>query len=97
MASRSAIAIETSIEAKSAAAPASTRTRRISSVAYAEELIASELKIARALTLDRRSPISSWMDSGRPNRIARTFASARPAGVRGSEAASRATSWPSSA
>ena len=39
----------------SAPAPARTRTRRISSVAYAEELIGSELKIASALVFDRRS------------------------------------------
>jgi hypothetical protein len=59
--------------------------------------MASELKIARALTFDRRSPSSSWIDSGRPKRTARTRATALPARVRGAEAASRATSWPSSA
>ena len=46
-----AIAIATWIERKSALAPARTRTRRISSVAYADELMASELKIAQGLRL----------------------------------------------
>ena len=43
----------------SALAPAKTRTRRISSVAYADELMASELKIASAFFFARRSPMSS--------------------------------------
>ena len=50
----------------SAATPPRIRTRRISSVAYADELIASELKIASAFFFDSRSPISSSDASGRP-------------------------------
>ena len=60
------------------AAPATIRTRRISSVAYADELMASELKIARAFFLDRRSPISSSFASGRPKTTWRMRATARP-------------------
>ena len=88
------MAIETWIERKSALAPARTRTRRISSVAYADELMASELKIARAFGFDRRSPISSSLDRGRPKTIARSRASSRPVGVGGRLAACLATSWP---
>src|SRR5215212_8805459 len=55
--------------------------------------MASELKIASALTFESRWPISSWIESGRPKRTPRTRASARPSCVRGSDAASRATSW----
>ena len=46
----------------SAAGAGETSTRRISSVAYADELIASELKMASAFFLFSRSPISSWID-----------------------------------
>ena len=77
-----------------ALAPASTRTRRISSVAYADELMASELKIASAIFLDSRSLMSSWIDSGLPKRAWRTRWMARPVAVRGRDAASRATSMP---
>jgi hypothetical protein len=59
MASRSAIAMATGMLRISALAPANTRTRRISSVAYADELMASELKIASAFFFARRSPMSS--------------------------------------
>ena len=79
---------------KSAPVPARTRTRRISSVAYADELIGSELKIASALVFDSRSPISSWIESGRPKSTPRTRANVRPSGVSGWLAASRAVSWP---
>ena len=71
-----------------------TRTRRISSVAYADELMASELKIASAFVFDRRSPTSSSFASRRPNTSWRSRATARPVGVRGIDAASRATSAP---
>ena len=54
------------------------RTRRISSVAYADELMASELKMARAFFFDRRSPISSSFASGRPKTTWRTRASGPP-------------------
>ena len=87
------MAIETWIETSSAPAPAITRTRRISSVAYADDEIASELKIASAFFFDRRSSISSSFESGRPNTTARMRASALPRPVRGTDAASRATSW----
>ena len=50
----------------SATTPPRIRTRRISSVAYALDEIASELKIASALTFDSRSPISDSDASGRP-------------------------------
>jgi hypothetical protein len=90
-----AIAIATSRLRISAAAPASTRTRRISSVAYADELMASELKIASAFVFDSRSPISAALDSGRPNSTARARANARPIFVRGTDAASLAMSVPS--
>ena len=53
------MAIEMGVDSSRAPAPATRRTRRISSVAYADELIGSELKIARAFFLDRRSLISS--------------------------------------
>src|SRR5512132_2509261 len=79
----------------SAPAPASTSTRRISSVAYADELIASELKIASAFFFESRSEISSWIESGRPKRTPRARANRRPAGVRGTDADSLATSVPS--
>ena len=81
----------------SAPVPARTRTRTISSVAYADEEMASELKIARAFGFESRSPMSSWIERGRPKTIARNRANARPALVRGADAASRATSWPSAA
>ena len=57
--------------------------------------MASELKMASALVLDRRSPISSSWWSGRPRRTPRTLASARPPGVVGMLAASLAVSVPS--
>jgi hypothetical protein len=91
---RTVIAIDTWIDRNSALAPATRSTRRISSVAYAEELIASELKIARAFVLLSRSPISSSVDSGRPKTTARTLAMNRPVGVRATLAAGLATSWP---
>ena len=56
--------------------------------------MASELKIARAFVLDRRSSISSWFASVRPKMTWRRRAIARPVRVRGSEAASRATRAP---
>ena len=89
------MAMAISIETSSAAAPARIRTRRISSVAYAEELMASELKIARAFFLDSRSPISSSLASGRPRVMALIRARRRPAGVSGRLAAALATSDPS--
>ena len=76
------------------AAPPRMKARMISSVAYADELIASELKMARALGFDRRSPISSSWWSGRPRTTARTFATRRAPGVVGMLAASLAVSWP---
>jgi hypothetical protein len=70
------------------------RTRRISSVAYADELIASELKIASALVLLSRSPSSASLASGRPKNRPRTAAKARPVALVGALAASLAVSWP---
>ena len=55
--------------------------------------MASELKMASALVLDRRSPISSSVDRGRPKTTARTRPKNRPVGVRGTLAAGLATSW----
>ena len=67
----------------------------ISSVAYADDEIASELKIASAFFLDRRSPISSSFASGRPRRtpLRRAPGHARAAVV-GALAAAFAVSWP---
>ena len=67
----------------------------ISSVAYALEEMASELKMASALGLDRRSPISSSWWSGRPSRTPRIRARARAPGVVGTLAASLAVRVPS--
>src|SRR6476659_2327170 len=78
----------------SAATPPRIRTRRISSVAYADELIASELKIARAFFFERRSPISSSLARGRPRSSAFARDQARPAAVGGTNAASFAVSCP---
>ena len=88
------IAIDTWIERKSALAPARTRTRRISSVAYADELMASELKMASAFGFESRSPISSSLERGRPKTMARSRATSRPVRVSGRLAAGLATSWP---
>src|SRR3954449_10167294 len=88
------MAIDTWIDRNSALAPPSRRTRMISSVAYADELIASELKIARALVFDSRSPISSSVDSGRPKTTARARLRNRPVGVSATFAAGLATSVP---
>jgi hypothetical protein len=91
---RIAIAIATSIDSVSAAAPATTRTRRISSVAYADDEIASELKIGRASFLGSRSSASSSFERGRPNRDRRAFAHTSASPVRGAVAASFAVSIP---
>ena len=56
--------------------------------------MASELKIASALVLLSRSPISSSFDSGRPKITARVRARKRPVGVRATLAPGLATSWP---
>ena len=93
-ASRIVIAMATCSERSSAEAPATSRTRMISSVAYADELIASELKMASALRFDRRSPISSSLASGRPNRIARVRSKNRPLVVSATLAAGLATICP---
>ena len=53
--------------------------------------MASELKIASAFFFESRSPISSSFARGRPKTTWRRRATARPVGVRGSDAASRAT------
>ena len=50
--------------------------------------------MASAFFLSRRSSRSASLDRGRPNTTPRTRASARPVRVRGTDAASRATSWP---
>ena len=75
-------------------APAMMNARRISSVAYAEDEIASELKMASALTLERRSPASSSDASGRPRRMPRILCIILAPGVVGMLAASLAVSWP---
>ena len=49
--------------------------------------MASELKMASAFVLDRRSPISSSVDRGRPNDDHPTRPKNRPIGVRGTLAA----------
>ena len=91
-----AIAIETGIANVKAAsaAPARTKARRISSVAYADDEMASELKMASALTFDRRSPASSSEASGRPRTTPRILWSIFAPGVVGMLAASLAVSWP---
>ena len=68
------------------------RSVRVEAATSLQGLIASELKIASAFFLSRRSSISASLDNGRPNTTERTRASARPVLVRGAEAASRATS-----
>jgi hypothetical protein len=55
-----------------AAAPARIRTLRISSEAYALEEIASELRMASAFFLGRRSSISCSLASGFPMKMRRT-------------------------
>ena len=52
----------------------------------------SEAKIERPVKTLRRSPISSWIESGRPKTAARVRARPRPTRVRGIDAASLATS-----
>ena len=74
--------------------PPRTRTRRISSVAYAEDEIASELKIARAFFFVSRSPSSSTEASGRPRKNRRTAANTRSAPVVGVLAAAFAVIMP---
>jgi hypothetical protein len=76
-----------------APAPARMNARTISSVAYADELIASELKIASAFFFGSRSPSSSSECRGRPMAIDFSRAHARPVGVAGALAAGFATSW----
>ena len=61
-------------------------------MAYADDEIASELKIASAFVLDRRSPSSSSLASGRPKNRPRSEANARPVAVVGALAASFAVS-----
>ena len=56
--------------------------------------MASELKMASAFVFDRRSPISSSVERGRPNTSARARLRNRPLGVRVTSAAGFATSWP---
>ncbi|HEY5521303.1 MAG TPA: hypothetical protein VIK08_11645 [Candidatus Limnocylindrales bacterium] len=50
--------------------------------------------MARAFFFDRRSSISSWIESRRPNRMWRMLSINRPVGVRGIDAVSRATRVP---
>src|SRR5712691_6707778 len=61
-----AMASATGIARDTAPAPASTRTRRISSVAYAVEESASEAKTASAVFLERRSWRARESGIGRP-------------------------------
>src|SRR5687767_8888031 len=61
-----AMATPIGIENASAAAPATTRTRRISSVAYATDERLSEAKIARPLAFERRSCRATAVGNGRP-------------------------------
>ena len=83
----------TSTESRNAAAPPITSTRRISSVAYAEDEIASELKIGSARRFESRCSDSSSFASGRPTSHALARRSRRPNGVRPADAAGFATSW----
>jgi len=86
------MAMATSSDQATAAPPARTRIRRISSDAYADELMASELKTASAFVFDRRSSISSSLARGRPIATALTCAQTRPIVVLGSVAAGLAVS-----
>src|ERR1035437_5215189 len=88
------MAAATQIDQVIQASPARTRTRRISSVAYAEDEMASELKIGRASCLESRSPISEALVSGLPKMNARTRAARRPRAVVGALAAALATITP---
>ena len=56
--------------------------------------MASELKIARAFFLARRSPISSSLARGRPRSACLSRALKRPMLVVGALAAALAVSWP---
>src|SRR5512142_333637 len=93
MRSSAAIEIAIGIELAIPAAPAATRMNRISSDAYVDELIASELKIASAFVFGTRSVMSASVESGGPMRIRLTAATARPPPVVGALAAGFATSW----
>ena len=66
----------------------------ISSVAYAVDEIASELKMASAFTFDSRSPISSALASGRPRRACLSRMLKRPMDEVGALAAALAVSCP---
>ena len=94
MLSRMATPMATGRLNASAATPATSNARRISSVAYALELMASELNMASALVLDKRSPISSSLARGRPMSTRRTRSMARPSGVVGALAAGLAVRTP---
>jgi hypothetical protein len=63
-------------------------------VAYAEELIASELKMASAFFFERRSVSSASDASGWPMRTRLIVAHVRSRAVSGALAAGRAVSWP---
>ncbi len=96
MPSSTAIAIATGTARLNAApaTPARMNARMISSVAYADDEIASELKIASAFVLDRRWPISSSFARGRPSRAPLTRKRKAPRVVVGALAAALAVSWP---
>ena len=61
-----------------AAEPAIARTRIASSVAYAEDEMLSDAKIASPVFLESRSPASSSDVSRAPNRMRRAPSATRP-------------------
>ncbi len=84
--------VRVTVQADMTASPARARTRMISSGPYALELMLSELKMARALTLVSRSCSSCSDEMGRPNRNERTPRNQRPTGPAASIAFSEAIS-----
>ncbi len=85
------IAIVIGIVSASADTPASASTRIVSSVAYAEDEMLSEAKIARPVTLETRSSPSSSVRRRRPNNTPRMRSVTRPDRVCASSASSVAT------
>src|SRR5581483_12065040 len=86
------MAMATGMVRDRAPAPASTRMRKISSVAYAEDDNASDEKTASAFVLERRSWASWALASGRPTRNQRSLAHSLLSAPRGAKTLSRATS-----
>ena len=94
MARMAMIAMVSGIVNASPAAPASASARIVSSVAYADDEMLSDAKIARPVTLVSRSSDSRSVGIRLPKRISRTTLMARPPGPLGSSESSVATMTP---